>query len=196
MNNRLLIVALVPCALLACSKRDATVVDPPIAATPAVTAPAEPLPVPNGQIATAPLAALGESAVSGTLQFTGLEGGGVRVTGFITGLTPSTAQAIHVHEVGDCSGKDGTRAGEHFNPGNNPHGAPTDTAHHLGDMSNLRADSSGTANVDQLIAYATLHDASVNDLIGRSVIVHAQRDDYVSQPAGDSGARVACGIIM
>ncbi|MGC4029313.1 MAG: superoxide dismutase family protein [Steroidobacteraceae bacterium] len=195
MNRKLVCVSLIPCALLfACSKQDAAV--PPSASAP-VAAPAQPeaLPAPTGQAASASIQGIGDSPVSGNLQFTTLSQG-VRVTGEITGLTQGKEQGIHIHELGDCSGPDGMRAGAHFNPGNNPHGAPTDAAHHLGDLSNLEPDSMGTAKVDQLIANATLHDAGVNDLIGRSVVIHMQRDDYKTQPAGDSGSRVACGVIM
>ncbi len=117
--------------------------------------------------------------------------GGVRVVAKIGGLSPGK-HGFHVHEKGDCSAPDASSAGGHFNPDGAPHGAPTSPrgARHAGDLGNLEAGSDGTARydrVDALLDYA--------QLTGLSVLVHAGEDDYVSQPAGNSGARVGCGVI-
>ena len=130
--------------------------------------------------------------VSGTITFTEVADG-VQLQAEITGLTPGK-HGFHVHEFGDCSAADAASAGAHFNPTNQPHGAPDAQARHVGDMGNVEADASGVAKLNYVD-----HDMSLgNDersIIGRSVIVHAKADDLKTQPAGDSGARVACGVI-
>src|SRR6266581_6041005 len=130
--------------------------------------------------------------VSGTVTFTEVADG-VQVHAEIAGLTPGN-HGFHVHEFGDCTATDGSSAGGHFNPTNQPHAGPDADARHVGDMGNIEADASGTAKLD----YLDHHMSLANDdrsIIGRSVVVHAKADDLKSQPAGDSGARVACGVI-
>jgi Cu-Zn family superoxide dismutase len=130
--------------------------------------------------------------VTGTVTFTE-EADGVRVQANLTGLTPGK-HGFHVHEFGDCSAPDLTSAGGHFNPTNKPHAGPDATERHEGDMGNIEADASGNAKLD----YVDHHISLTNDeqsVIGRSVVVHAKADDLKSQPAGDSGARIACGVI-
>lgn len=110
-----------------------------------------------------------------------------------TGLTPNAEHGIHVHERGDCSAPDATSAGGHFNPTGKPHG-PQDGDHHAGDLPNLKTDARGNAEMHFALTGLTLArgDASVID---RAVVIHAQPDDYRSQPAGNSGPRIACGAI-
>jgi superoxide dismutase, Cu-Zn family len=130
--------------------------------------------------------------VSGTVTFAE-EADGVRVHADLTGLTPGK-HGFHVHEFGDCSAPDLASAGGHFNPTNKPHAGPDDAERHVGDMGNIEADSSGAAKLD----YVDHEISLTNDqrsIIGRSVIVHAKADDLKSQPSGDSGARIACGVI-
>jgi len=113
--------------------------------------------------------------VSGTVTFTEVADG-VQIQAEITGLTPGN-HGFHVHQFGDCSAADASSAGAHFNPTNN-----------------IEADASGSAKLD----YVDHHISVANDkesVIGRSVVVHVKADDLKSQPAGDSGARVACGVI-
>src|SRR5947208_4214969 len=134
----------------------------------------------------------GSSKVSGTVIFTE-EADGVQVQAEITGLTPGN-HGFHVHEFGDCSAGDASSAGAHFNPTNKPHAGSDATERHVGDMGNVEADASGKANLE----YVDHHISLTNDqqsVIGRSVVVHAKADDLKSQPSGDSGARVACGVI-
>jgi Cu-Zn family superoxide dismutase len=129
---------------------------------------------------------------SGTVTFTEVADG-VQVDAEITGLTPGN-HGFHVHEFGDCSAADATSAGAHFNPTNQPHSAPDAAERHVGDMGNVEADGSGKAKLEYLDHQISL----TNDqqlVVGRSVVVHAKADDLKSQPAGDSGARVACGVI-
>jgi Cu-Zn family superoxide dismutase len=118
--------------------------------------------------------------------------GGVRITGQLSGLTPGE-HGIHVHERGDCSAPDATSAGDHYNPAGTPHGGPSTTPHHTGDLGNITADAGGTAQVDQVFPGLSLHGART--ILGRAMVVHAAKDDYTTQPAGASGARVACGVI-
>ncbi len=129
--------------------------------------------------------------VKGLVTFT-LEGDSIKVVADVEGLTPGK-HGFHIHEFGDCSKSDGTSAGGHFNPTNKPHGAPTDTSRHVGDLGNIEANKDGKAHlewVDNLITFS-----GGNSIIGRGIIIHAGEDDLKSQPTGDAGARVACGVI-
>jgi len=130
--------------------------------------------------------------VSGTVKFTEVADG-VQVHADITGLTPGN-HGFHVHEFGDCSAADASSAGAHFNPTNNPHAGPDAPERHVGDMGNVEADASGKATleyVDHQISLTT----DERSVIGRSVVVHVKADDLKTQPTGDSGARIACGVI-
>lgn len=135
-----------------------------------------------------------QNQVNGELQFR-REGDKIRVTGSIAGLTPGAEHGFHIHEVGDCSAPDGSSAGSHFNPTGHEHGRQGHEQHHLGDMDNLKADQNGRAVVDQLLHGVTLGDQAETDILNRSVIVHQDADDYHSQPTGNAGARLACGVI-
>ncbi len=120
---------------------------------------------------------------------------GVHIVGRLEGVTSGTTHGFHVHEVGDCSAPDASSAGPHFNPAGHAHGHPGQGEHHVGDMPNLVADDAGVLQVDVTIPGATLRDGGSNDIAGRALVLHAQADDYVTQPSGDSGARIACGVI-
>lgn len=130
--------------------------------------------------------------VTGTVTFTE-EADGVKVRAEISGLTPGN-HGFHVHEFGDCSAADATSAGAHFNPTNQPHAGPDSPERHVGDMGNIQADASGKATLEYVDHQISLTNDQRSG-IGRSVVVHAKPDDLKSQPAGDSGARVACGVI-
>jgi Cu-Zn family superoxide dismutase len=142
--------------------------------------------------AIADLAPASGSQVSGTATFMRIASGGVHMEAKVSGLTPGE-HGIHVHEVGDCSAPDATSAKGHFNPTGKFHGAPGGE-HHAGDMPNLMADADGKASYS-----ADLPDLAIGsgdgNILGRGVIIHAAADDYKSQPAGNSGKRVACGVI-
>jgi Cu-Zn family superoxide dismutase len=101
---------------------------------------------------------------------------------------------FHVHEKGDCSAPDGMSAGGHFNPTGKPHGNPASTDHHAGDMPALVADAAGNATLQTELAPMSVG-GGVTDIVGKAVIVHKDADDYTTQPTGNSGARVACGVI-
>lgn len=141
--------------------------------------------------AVAELHALKDSKVSGTVTFT-KEADGLHVVADIKGLTPGD-HGIHIHEKGDCSDPEGKSAGGHFNPTNMAHGSPDTEPHHAGDFGNLTADASGNAKLDRLVKGISF--SGPTSILNRSVIVHAKADDLKTQPAGDSGARIACGEI-
>jgi len=130
--------------------------------------------------------------VHGTVTFTQF-GEGVEVVADIEGLTPGK-HGFHIHEFGDCSAPDGASAGGHFNPTYSKHGGPDYAERHVGDLGNVVADSSGKAHYKRIDSVITLNGRDT--IVGHSVIVHANADDYITQPTGNSGGRVACGIIQ
>ncbi|MDB6063459.1 MAG: superoxide dismutase [Verrucomicrobiaceae bacterium] len=142
--------------------------------------------------AQATLAPTQGNAANGTVVFSEHDGK-VLVEGDIKDLTPGL-HGFHIHEKGDCSAADGTSAGGHFNPTGAQHGSPTSGAHHVGDMPMLIADANGRAKLHvELESLALQGDTSI---IGKAVIIHANADDFQTQPTGNSGGRVACGVIV
>lgn len=131
------------------------------------------------------------SSVQGTVTFT-KSGNEVKIVADITGLT-SGKHGFHIHEFGDCSSPDGSSAGGHFNPTNQPHAGHDAAERHEGDLGNLEADSSGKAHLELTDTMITM--SGGNSIIGRGVIVHEKEDDLKSQPVGNAGGRVACGVI-
>jgi superoxide dismutase, Cu-Zn family len=129
---------------------------------------------------------------AGTVTFTKTKRG-VRVVAVVYGLTPGE-HGFHIHEKGDCSAPDAMSAGAHFNPSGMPHGGPNSLRRHSGDFGNLVANDVGTARSDFVDPYLTFQGPS--SIIGRAVIVHGQADDLITQPAGNAGTRVACGVIQ
>ena len=122
---------------------------------------------------------------------------GVHITGTLHALAPG-AHGIHLHGVGSCGAADFTSAGPHFNPGAAHHGLENPEGPHAGDLPNITASSSGDATVDLTTPRVTLDAASptgVFDVDGTAIVVHAGPDDQHSDPAGNSGARVACGVL-
>ena len=145
--------------------------------------------------ATVQLMPAAGSSVAGTLTVMPM-GSGVHLTGNIAGLAPGSTHAFHIHEKGDCSAADFSSAGGHFNPTAQPHGRTAQGAHHLGDNDNLVADANGIARVNAHFTGVVLGGGGGNDIVGKAVIVHANPDDYTSQPSGNAGARIACGVIV
>ena len=161
-------------------------------ATTTTVAPGTPSPPVDSSL-EAVIQPLGASAVTGQLLFTAGEHG-VLIEGTIQGLSPGSRHGFHVHEIGDCSDPQGKSAGGHFNPSGHSHGGLEQASSHLGDLGNIEADAAGTAKIVLVKSGATLKDGP-NAYLGRSVIVHEAPDDFVTQPTGNSGARVACGVI-
>ena len=129
--------------------------------------------------------------VHGTVTFA-KEDTGISIHAEFTGLTPGK-HAFHVHERGDCTAHDGASACAHFNPTNAPHAGPDDAERHVGDLGNVEADDNGNAVYDRVDSVITLE--GENSVIGRSIIIHTGEDDFVTQPTGDAGGRIGCGVI-
>jgi superoxide dismutase, Cu-Zn family len=135
------------------------------------------------------------NATSGELRFE-VDNGAIRMFGPISGLKANSQHAIHVHEKGDCSAPDATSAGAHFNPDNAAHGDRRSSApHHAGDMPNISSDATGNAAVDIRLENIELSGGGARDIANRAVIIHANPDDYTTQPTGNAGGRIACGVI-
>ncbi len=146
---------------------------------------------PVAPAARATLEARSGSSVAGSVSFIPLSDG-VRIEAQVSGLTPGE-HGFHVHDVGDCSAPDASSAKGHFNPAGTAHGSHAAGEHHGGDMPNLVANAQGVARYSVDLKGVAL--GGPNGIVGRSVVVHADPDDYKSQPAGNSGKRVACGVI-
>ena len=118
----------------------------------------------------------------------------VRVIVFAQGLKPGAEHGFHIHEAGDCSSGDGMSAKGHFNPYGKPHGDPKSAERHAGDLPALKAGKDGRAKVDVTVDVLSIGPGPGN-VIGRGLIIHADPDDYKTQPTGNAGARLACGVI-
>ena len=119
------------------------------------------------------------------------KGDDVQVAGNILNLKPGK-HGVHIHDKGDCSAPDASSAGPHFNPTNKHHGGPTTAEHHTGDLGNIEAGADGTAQINWK---GKLSLSGGDSIIGKSLVVHDKEDDLKTDPAGNSGARVACGVI-
>ena len=146
-----------------------------------------------GPSASAKLEATKGNSTAGDVKFA-TRGTKVLVTANISGLTPGS-HGFHIHEKGDCSSGDGMSAGGHFNPLSKPHGPPTTMDRHTGDMPMLLADASGNASISTELDVMTIG-SGATDIVGKAVVVHKDPDDYKTQPTGNAGARVACGVIQ
>jgi superoxide dismutase, Cu-Zn family len=143
--------------------------------------------------ATAQLEPRSGSNVSGKLTFTQI-GDVVRVTGEISGHTKGP-KAMHIHEKGDCSSADGMSTGGHFNPHKMKHGGPYDPVKHAGDLGNVNFNEQGAAKVNFTVGDISVSREKADGIIGKAVIVHAAVDDFKTDPTGNAGGRVACGVI-
>ena len=115
--------------------------------------------------------------------------GQVHLQGTVNGLSPGK-HGFHIHEFGDLRSADGSAAGGHYAPKGHRHGGPNDAEHHAGDLGNIVADSNGVALVD-----ISTSDFDAQSVLGRAIVVHADEDDFKSQPSGNAGKRVAVGVI-
>lgn len=147
--------------------------------------------IPTGKQAYAILKPTEGNEVTGEVTFIGLEQG-VRVVATIEGLTPGS-HGFHIHEYGDCSAPDASSAGGHYNPTNSIHAGPEDQPRHIGDLGNVNANKKGVATYDYVDFVLKLE--GDQSIIGKSVIVHENKDNFVSQPTGNAGPRLACGVI-
>lgn len=134
-----------------------------------------------------------DSKVSGVVTFLVVDNG-VRVIADIDGLKPGN-HGFHVHEKGDCSAPDGSSAGAHFDPEHkHQHASPENENRHVGDLGNVLADNRGHAHYDRVDKVIVL--GGENTVIGRAIIVHSDADDFKTQPTGNAGGRLACGVIQ
>jgi superoxide dismutase, Cu-Zn family len=123
---------------------------------------------------------------------------GVALEAKVTGLTPGI-HAIHIHEAGKCEPPDFKSAGGHFNPAHKKHGLQNPDGHHAGDMMNMTVDAKGKGTFKTTIEGVTLAgsgDTSLFHTGGTSIVVHEKPDDMKTDPAGNAGARIACGLIQ
>ena len=124
-------------------------------------------------------------------------GGGVRIDVEVSQLPPGT-HGIHIHTVGKCEGPAFASAGSHFNQTSKKHGKDSPDGPHAGDLLNIEVGADGTGKVSLLDANATLGDGP-NSLFhegGTALVIHEKADDYKTDPSGNSGARIACGVIQ
>jgi len=132
-----------------------------------------------------------ESKVKGTITFT-KQNDGIKIIADIEGLTPGK-HGMHIHEFGDCNAPDATSAGGHFNPASKPHSAFENKERHAGDLENINADANGKAHLE--LFDRTMKFDGDKSILGRAVIVHEKEDDLKTQPTGNAGGTVACGVI-
>ncbi len=142
--------------------------------------------------AIAKIEAKSGSTVAGTATFTDLGGGKVDVVVELSGLTPGK-HGLHLHEKGDCSAADGASAGGHWNPHGKAHGGPAAAEKHAGDFGNLEAGADGKGRLQ--LTWSDFALTGEHGVIGHGIIVHDKADDLTTQPTGNAGARVGCGVV-
>jgi Cu-Zn family superoxide dismutase len=154
----------------------------------------EPAPEPAAASASTELQGREGSGISGRITFTASTDG-VTYTAEVSGLSGAGSHGFHIHETGDCSAADFTSAGGHFNPTGAIHGGPNDSEHHAGDLGNIESGADGAGTLSGSSAMLSVDDGA-NSVVGRAVILHEGQDDLTSQPTGDAGGRLACGVIQ
>jgi Cu-Zn family superoxide dismutase len=147
----------------------------------------------TGPSATATLVSTSGSTATGTVNLAQLADGSVEVSANLRGVPPGV-HGFHIHEKGDC-GDNGNAAGGHYNPSGTPHGAPSADPHHAGDFGNVTADADGNVNT-RFVTRSTTVSEGMMSAIGHAVILHANPDDLTTQPSGNAGARIACGVVQ
>ena len=149
----------------------------------------------TGLTAIAEISGASGSNVTGTATFTQGDNGTVTMVLRVENLTPGE-HAIHLHETGDCSAPDATSAGAHWNPTGDPHGKRGDNGFHAGDIDNIVAGEDGIGTLEMEFDDWTIGGDEETNILNKAVIIHADADDFESQPAGNAGGRIACGVIQ
>ena len=147
-------------------------------------------------VAEAIIASASDSKVTGKVTFKQRRSN-LKISATFTGLTAGE-HGFHIHETGDCSAPDAKSAGGHFNPKGGEHGYVRAHHFHAGDLGNIKAGEDVTGSKDNMSMSATilsLEEGAENSIIGRAVVIHAGADDMKTQPSGNAGARVGCGVI-
>jgi Cu-Zn family superoxide dismutase len=152
--------------------------------------PSQTQPMPSGKVG-AGIEGRSGSSLTGTAEFM-MHGDQMMVTVSVKGAPPGV-HAVHIHEKGDCSAPDASSAGGHFNPGGHQHGAPDAKEHHAGDLGNMTVGADGTGSI--MVHTGELSLEGPNSVIGRAIVVHEKSDDFVTQPSGNAGGRIGCGVI-
>lgn len=161
----------------------------------ALTACGQPEVVPHEtgvEVFTATIVATEGHRAEGVVNFR-RSGDGIVVSATVEGLEPNNRHGFHIHQFGDCTAPDATSAGGHFNPTGERHGGRHSEERHLGDLGNLEANDQGVAVLEYIDERLSME--GVQSILGRGIIVHAQADDYETQPTGDAGGRIGCGVI-
>jgi Cu-Zn family superoxide dismutase len=135
------------------------------------------------------------SNVSGTATFTPTSDGKVKMVLALDNLTAGE-HAVHLHENGDCSAADATSAGGHWNPTGDNHGKRGENDYHAGDIDNLEVGENGIGTLEMVVEGWSIGDGQDSDILNKAIIIHADADDFTSQPSGAAGSRVACGVIQ
>jgi Cu-Zn family superoxide dismutase len=139
-------------------------------------------------------AATGQEVTGAAVFIESVPGQGVDMFVTLDKLGPGN-HGLHIHETGTCGGMGFESAGEHFNPGGTAHGAPQAPAHHAGDLGNVQADERGRAELHIVTRDVSLDPKAPISIARRAVIVHANPDDLQSQPGGNAGGRIGCGVV-
>jgi superoxide dismutase, Cu-Zn family len=172
--------------LAACRQESEPVAYDETTAEPAATA----APTPTEEVAAAQLS--GPGGITGVVNFTQMDDG-AHMVARVEGAAPGS-HGFHLHETGVCDPPDFTSAGDHFNPAGMPHGGPQADQRHAGDFGNLEVGEDGTGNLDLHVAGVTVTEGP-NSVVGKAVVLHQDPDDLTTQPTGNAGARVACGVV-
>lgn len=150
-------------------------------------------PLPAFTQAVAHIEPLGDNELTGIAVFTDLDDT-ISLLIEVEGLAASL-YAVHIHEAGDCSVTDGSSAGGHWNPTDVAHGRWGENEFHLGDLGNIEVEADGIGFFELETDLWEIGTGSDIDIVGKSIIVHAGADDFTSQPSGNAGARIGCGVI-
>jgi len=149
----------------------------------------------NVKNATAIIVAKSDSQISGKVEFREYNGK-VQMKAVISNASEGD-HAIHIHVNGDCNSQDGTSAGGHWNPTNEPHGKWKTASFHRGDIGNIRVNENGKGSITrETDLWCIGCEDEQKNILGKAIIIHQGPDDFSSQPAGAAGARIGCGEIV